>query len=77
MTPSRREVFAAFFAASAAPPLAASAQSVDAPAIPGKRPMILHNDRPEDLESLGEFYTSWSLRWIRSSSGNIFRAPPR
>jgi DMSO/TMAO reductase YedYZ molybdopterin-dependent catalytic subunit len=59
ITPSRREVFAALFAASAAAPLPSSAQSNEAPAIPGKRPMILHNDLPEDLESPGEYFTSW------------------
>jgi DMSO/TMAO reductase YedYZ molybdopterin-dependent catalytic subunit len=59
ITPSRREVFAALFAAGVAAPLPSSAQSNDAPAIPGKRPMILHNDRPEDLESPGEYFTSW------------------
>ncbi len=35
------------------------ASSANEPAIPGKRPMILHNDRPEDLETPGEYYTSW------------------
>lgn len=57
MVPNRRELIAALFAASAAPPLAA--QSGGAPAIPGKRPMILHNDRPEDLETPGEYFTNW------------------
>ena len=28
-------------------------------AIPGKRPMILHNDRPEDLETPVRYFDSW------------------
>jgi sulfite oxidase len=44
----RRQLFAAL-AAGAATRLAAA--SDDSVAIPGKRPMILHNDRPEDLET--------------------------
>jgi sulfite oxidase len=43
--PNRREVFLALAAA------AAARAADDAVAIPGKRPMILHNDRPEDLET--------------------------
>jgi sulfite oxidase len=45
VTPNRRELFLALAAA-------AAARAADDPvAIPGKRPMILHNDRPEDLET--------------------------
>jgi len=29
------------------------------PAIPGKSPMILHNDRPEDLEMPNEYFDTW------------------
>ena len=58
MTPNRRELFAALLAASAAKPLAS--QSNESPAISGKRPMILHNDFPEDLETPGEYFTSWA-----------------
>jgi sulfite oxidase len=36
-----------------------SAGGDDSAAIPGKRPMILHNDRPEDLESLGAYFDTW------------------
>ena len=36
---------------------AASAQ--DAPIVPGKRPMIVHNDRPEDLETPLAYFDSW------------------
>ena len=66
MSPSRREIFAAFLAASATAQSPAAAQSPAsaqsaAPAIPGKRPMILHNDRPEDLETPGEYFTSWVM----------------
>src|SRR3982750_762746 len=42
MPPNRRQILAALLAA---PQLRAA----DVPAIPGKRPMILHNDRPEAL----------------------------
>ena len=56
MTPSRREMFAALFAATAATQIAAADDSV---AIPGKRPMILHSDRPEDLESPGAYFGTW------------------
>src|SRR5579872_7048048 len=35
---------------------AASAQE---PAIPGKSPMILHNDRPEDLEMPNAYFDQW------------------
>ena len=31
----------------------------DSVAIPGKRPMILHNDRPEDLETPVRYFDSW------------------
>lgn len=31
----------------------------DAVVIPGKRPMILHNDRPEDLETPARYFDSW------------------
>src|ERR1700729_4047387 len=56
MTPSRREMLAAFFAATASMQTAAADDSVT---IPGKRPMILHNDRPEDLESPGAYFDTW------------------
>src|ERR1700677_4527636 len=61
MTPSRREILAALFAASAASQTAASQSPTadDSVAIPGKRPMILHNDRPEDLESFGAYFDAW------------------
>src|ERR1700683_57987 len=58
MTPSRREMLAALFVASAASQTAAAAAD-DSVAIPGKRPMILHNDRPEDMESLGAYFDTW------------------
>ena len=59
MDPNRREVFAALLAAGAARTLAAQADNP--PAIPGKRPMVLHNDFPEDLETPGEYFTSWVM----------------
>src|SRR3984957_10033281 len=71
MTPSRREMLTTLFAATAASQTAVSqttmvqtaasqsAGAEDGPAIPGKRPMILHNDRPEDLESPGAYLDTW------------------
>src|SRR5215471_2791589 len=55
MTPNRREIIAALLAAAARPARAAD----DAVVIPGKRPMILHNDRPEDLETPVKYFDSW------------------
>ena len=53
MTPNRRELFLALAAA-------AAARAADGPvAIPGKRPMILHNDRPEDLETPLRYFDSY------------------
>lgn len=52
---NRREMFAAMFAAAAAQGRAAE----DSLTIPGKRPMILHNDRPEDLETPVSDFDSW------------------
>jgi DMSO/TMAO reductase YedYZ molybdopterin-dependent catalytic subunit len=56
MSPNRREILAALLAAA---PFESRAQPNDTPAVEGKRPMILHNDRPEDLESPGEYFNSW------------------
>jgi DMSO/TMAO reductase YedYZ molybdopterin-dependent catalytic subunit len=39
--------------------LPAYAQSSAAPVFPGKRPMLVHNDFPEDLESPVEYFTTW------------------
>ena len=55
MQPNRREVFAALVAAAARRATAADETVV----IPGKRPMILHNDRPEDLETPLRYFDSW------------------
>ena len=52
MTTNRRRLFLAAAAA-----LATRAQ--DQPAIPGKRPLILHNDRPEDLETPNHDLETW------------------
>jgi sulfite oxidase len=49
-------MFAALFAAAAARHLRGAA---DDTAIAGKRPMILHNDRPEDLETPVRYFDSW------------------
>src|SRR5215831_14668597 len=56
MTSNRRQLFAAMLAAAAARRLQAADEST---AIPGKRPMILHNDRPEDLETPVRYFDSW------------------
>jgi len=49
-------MFAAFLAAAAARPI----QSADdAITVAGKRPMILHNDRPEDLETPLRYFDTW------------------
>jgi DMSO/TMAO reductase YedYZ molybdopterin-dependent catalytic subunit len=54
--PNRRQILAAMFAAAA--PVQAQVQ--DGPVmIAGKRPMILHNDRPEDLETPSSYFQSW------------------
>src|SRR2546423_868465 len=49
---TRRRWVAAMFAMTAA-------RGQDTPVIAGKRPMILHNDRPEDLETPTRYYDSW------------------
>jgi sulfite oxidase len=38
---------------------AALARGRDAISVPGKRSLILHNDRPEDLETPTSYFTSW------------------
>ena len=55
MQANRRQIFAALLAAAAA----RQAKSAEGAAIPGKRPMILHNDRPEDLETPVKYFDSW------------------
>jgi len=52
----RRQIFAALAASAAGRVLRAADDSV---AIPGKRPMILHNDRPEDLETPVRYFDSY------------------
>jgi len=53
---TRRGIFAAALTAAAVRRL----RGADDPAvIPGKRPMILHNDRPEDLESPVTYLNTW------------------
>src|SRR5260370_24250343 len=55
MQANRRQIVAALLAAAAAPQV----KSADSPAISGKRPMILHNDRPEDLETPLKYFDTW------------------
>lgn len=55
MQSNRRQILGAFLAAAAARP----GKGAEAGAIPGKRPMILHNDRPEDLETPVGYFDSW------------------
>src|SRR5664279_3151360 len=50
---SRRQVIASMFA------VAALGQGQEVVTIPGKRPMILHNDRPEDLETPLRYFDSY------------------
>ncbi|HUB83788.1 MAG TPA: sulfite oxidase [Bryobacteraceae bacterium] len=54
---TRRSLFATIAAGAVASQVARSAD--DSVAIPGKRPMILHNDRPEDLETPVHYFDSW------------------
>src|ERR1700761_3891419 len=54
---SRRQVLAAMTAVAALSRVEAQAQ--DAITIPGKRSMILHNDRPEDLETPLSYFDQW------------------
>jgi sulfite oxidase len=72
MKPNRREAFASLLAAVAAGHASAQAQSDGAPQpfiVPGKRPLILHNDRPEDLETpvgyLNTYLTSIDTFFVR------------
>ena len=56
MNANRRELFAALMAAAAARQLTGADDPVT---IAGKRPMIVHNDRPEDLETLLKDLNTW------------------
>src|SRR6059036_501744 len=53
---NRREILAALGTAAA---FARAARADDPVIIPGKRPMIVHNDRPEDLETPLAYFDSW------------------
>src|ERR1051326_3953772 len=53
---NRRQIFAGLIAAAAASRARAADDSVT---IPGKRPMIVHNDRPEDLETPLRYFDTW------------------
>src|SRR5437763_17196700 len=55
MQANRRQIFAALLASAAI----RRAKGADGTAIQGKRPMILHNDRPEDLETPVKYFDSW------------------
>ncbi len=50
---SRRELLACLLAFTGA------ARAQESVTIPGKRPMILHNDRPEDLETPLDYFDTW------------------
>src|SRR5215467_3175762 len=56
MKANRREILAAMFAAAAAQQAKGAEGGVT---IAGKRPMIVHNDRPEDLESPLKYLETW------------------
>lgn len=49
---TRRRALAAVVAAGVA-------RADDTVSVPGKKPMLLHNDRPEDLETPPEYFRSW------------------
>jgi len=53
MTSSRRELFACLLAA------AGVSRAQELVTVPGKRPMLLHNDRPEDLETPPSYFDTW------------------
>src|SRR2546427_7748390 len=53
---NRREILAALGTAAA---LGRAARADDPVIIPGKRPMIVHNDRPEDLETPVKYFDTW------------------
>jgi DMSO/TMAO reductase YedYZ molybdopterin-dependent catalytic subunit len=59
MTINRREIFAALLAGAAARGIAGAEDEVT---VAGKRPLILQNDRPEDLETPVSDFTSWLTR---------------
>jgi sulfite oxidase len=56
MAPNRRELFAALLGAAA---VRRVARAEDAVTVAGKRSLILHNDRPEDLETPLRYYDTW------------------
>ena len=56
MKANRRELFAAMLAAAASQQLKGADEPVT---IEGKRPMIVHNDRPEDLETPLKYFDTW------------------
>src|SRR5689334_19007623 len=56
MHSNRRELFAALMGAAAARQLKGADAAIT---IAGKRPMIVHNDRPEDLETPVKYFDSW------------------
>lgn len=53
MKSSRRELFACLLAA------AGVSRAQELVTVPGKRPMLLHNDRPEDLETPASYFETW------------------
>src|SRR5262245_50727028 len=59
--PNRRQLLASALGAAAmsAADAQTSAGSAGEPSIPGKAPMILHNDRPEDLEMPSQYFDKW------------------
>ena len=50
---NRRQLLAGVVAA------AALGQAQESVSVPGKRPLILHNDRPEDLETPAAYFNTW------------------
>src|SRR5215470_8232711 len=56
MTLNRREIFVALLASTAGRRVAGAEDDIT---VAGKRSLILHNDRPEDLETPLRYYDAW------------------
>jgi len=59
----------------------AAARAEDARVIPGKRPMLLHNDFPEDLETPSEYFKDWltptDMFFVRQHCRVLRKSMPR
>ena len=59
MSSTRREMLASTLGIAATAAVAGAQEEGGSVVIPGKRPMILHNDRPEDLETPVRYFNSY------------------